>query len=155
MVWKNFRPSAVAVTVLGTVLCAATILHAQVVTGTLLGTVLDPSGQVVPNVQVVATLVDRGRTRTTTTNDAGAYELGFLPVGTYRIIATADGFKAQVQEKVELRLDQRLRIQFTRQVGAPPEEVAVAASAPLVSADSSNIGETVEQRRVLGLPIRG
>jgi len=130
-------------------------VQAQVVTGTLLGTVADPSGQVLPNVEVVATLVDRGLVRTTTTNEAGAYELGFLPVGTYRIIATATGFKAQVQENIELRLDQRLRLDFTLQLGALTEEVTVTGSAPLVSADSSNIGETVEQRRVLALPVRG
>ena len=157
MVWRNPRLSRAALVAIvwGAVLSAAPLLHAQVVTGTLLGTVTDPSGQVVPNVEVVATLVDRGLQRTTTTNDAGAYELGFLPVGTYRIIATASGFKAQVQENVELRLDQRLRIDFSLQLGALTEEVTVTGSAPLVSADSSNIGETVEQQRVLALPVRG
>src|SRR5258705_1433980 len=124
MVWRNPRLSSAALVAMvwGAVLSVAPILHAQVVTGTLLGTVTDPSGQVVPNVEVVATLVDRGLQRTTTTNDAGAYELGFLAVGTYRIVAIATGFKAQVQENVELRLDQRLRIDFTLQLGALTEE---------------------------------
>jgi outer membrane receptor protein involved in Fe transport len=157
MVWRSPRVSRTLLVAMvwGTVLSAAPALHAQVVTGTLLGTVADPSGQALPNVEVVATLVDRGLVRTTTTNEAGAYELGFLPVGTYRIIATASGFKAQVQENVELRLDQRLRLDFTLQLGALTEEITVTGLAPLVSADSSNIGETVEQRRVLALPVRG
>ncbi|HXN25015.1 MAG TPA: carboxypeptidase regulatory-like domain-containing protein [Candidatus Dormibacteraeota bacterium] len=154
-VWNPLRFTAIA----GFLLCQSLLLvpdvQAQVVTGTLLGTVHDPSGQVLPNVQVVATLVDRNLQRSTETNETGAYELGFLPSGKYRITATYAGFKSQAQENVELRVDQRLRIDFTLQVGAVSDQITVTGEVPLVNSDSSNIGETVEQRRVAELPMRG
>src|SRR5260221_6598205 len=102
MMWRNrrLRNAAIVAMAWGGMLSVSPALYSQVVTGTLLGTVADPSGQVLPNVEVVATLVGRGLQRTTTTNEAGAYELGFLPGGTYRIAATATGFKSQVQENV-------------------------------------------------------
>src|ERR1051326_8196657 len=85
----------------------ADFLHAQVVTGTILGTVYDPNGSVVPNAQISATLVDRDVQRTIRTGPSGEYEMSFLPVGRYRLTVTANGFKIQVNENVELRLDQR------------------------------------------------
>jgi hypothetical protein len=132
-----------------------TPLHAQVVTGTLLGTVYDSTGQVLPGAEVVATLIDRDLQRITTTNAAGEYELGFLPVGTYRVTATFSGFKSRTQEKVELRLDQRLRIDFALDVGEISEVVTVSGAVPLINSDSSNIGELFEQQHVVGLPVRG
>jgi hypothetical protein len=130
-------------------------LRAQVVTGTLLGTVQDPSGRVLPGVTIQAVLVDRNLQRTVTTNDDGEYELDFLPVGIYRVTATIAGFKAQVQEKIDLRIDQRLRVDFALQIGAVTEQVTVTGEAPLVNTDSPNIGEVIEQTRVTELPLKG
>src|SRR5262249_51484325 len=129
-------------------------LCAQVVTGTLLGTVRDPSGQVISGATITAVLRDRNLERTTTTNAAGEYELNFLPVGTYRLTASFTGFNAQTQEGLELRIDQRTRVDFTLQLGPVSEQVTVTGEVPLVNADSSNIGEVIEQSRVLELPVK-
>ena len=129
-------------------------MQGQVVTATLLGTVRDPNGAVVPGVQVQAVLIGRNLSRMTTTNAQGEYELSFLPVGIYRISASAPGFKARVQDNVELRLDQRQRVDFSLQIGAVNEQVTVTSEVPLVNADSSNIGEVIEQRRVIELPVK-
>jgi hypothetical protein len=155
-VWNPLRFAALA----GLLFCQSLLLvapaaQAQVVTGTLLGTVYDPSGRVLPNVEVMATLVDRDLQRSTKTSESGGYELGFLPTGKYRITATYAGFKAQTQENVEVRIDQRLRIDFTLQLGAVSEQITVTAEVPLVNSDSSNLGEALEQRRVVELPMRG
>jgi hypothetical protein len=137
-----------------TAVVAPPIAHAQVVTGTVLGTVSDPTGQVLPGVEVVATLIDRGLERTATTNQSGGYEIGFLPAGTYRITATLSGFKTQAREGIALRTDQRLRIDFSLELGQVTESVTVSGQAPLVDADSSNIGESLVAAQVVALPVR-
>lgn len=129
--------------------------RAQVVTGTLLGTVRDQSGSVVPDTEVTAVLVARDLQRTTRTNAAGEYEIGFLPVGVYRVTALHPGFAVQVQENVSLALDQRLRVDFTLQVGSLEQEVTVSGEVPLVNRDTSDLGEVIDQTRVVQLPVRG
>ena len=136
-------------------LAGAAPTHAQVVTGTLLGTVQDPSGRVLPGVNIQAVLVDRNLQRTVITNDEGQYEISFLPVGIYRVTASITGFKAQVQQNIELRIDQRLRVDFSLQIGSVTQQVTVSGEPPLVNADSPNIGEVIEQTRVTELPLKG
>ncbi len=133
----------------------ASSLRAQVVTGTLQGTVQDPSGRVLPGVTIQAVLVDRNLQRTVTTNGDGQYEIPFLPVGTYRVTASITGFKVQVQQNVDLRIDQRLRVDFALQIGSVTQQVTVSGEPPLVNADSPNIGEVIEQTRVTELPLKG
>jgi hypothetical protein len=106
-------------------------------------------------VPVVATLKDRSLERTAMTNENGEYVLDFLPVGVYRISASFTGFTSQVQDDIRLGLDQRLRVDFTLQVGSVNEQVIVTSEAPLVNSDSSNVGEVIEQARVLELPTKG
>jgi len=130
-------------------------VEAQVVTGTLLGTVRDSSGSVVPNAQVVAILMERDLRRSTQTNNAGEYELGFLPIGLYTVSASYPGFTSQVHESVALGLDQRLRLDFVLQVGGVDSATTVTADTPLLKSDSSDIAAVISQERVQQLPLQG
>jgi hypothetical protein len=128
----------------------------QVITGTLVGTVRDASGSVIPHAKVTAVLAARNLERTAETNSDGEYTLSFLPVGTYNVSVTMAGFETAVESAVALQIDQRARIDFALTVGAVSQQVMVSGSgSPLLATDSSNIGDTLEQTQVTGLPLKG
>jgi hypothetical protein len=135
---------------------SAAIAPGQVITGTLVGTVRDASGSIVPNAKVTAVLAARNLERTAETNSDGEYTLSFLPVGTYNVTVTMAGFETAVKSGVALQIDQRARIDFSLTVGAVSQQVMVSGSgSPLLATDSSNIGDTLEQAQVTGLPLKG
>ena len=75
-------------------------LRAQVVGGTISGTVSDPTGALIPNAQVIVHNEDTGTQRTLTTNNSGAYSAPSIPVGTYKVTVTAPGFAAFHRDNV-------------------------------------------------------
>jgi Carboxypeptidase regulatory-like domain/TonB dependent receptor-like, beta-barrel len=128
---------------------------AQSVRGTILGTVTDPSGAVVRKAKVTAREVSTGLTRSELTNDEGEYSIPQLPAGHYDITAEALGFKKTERTGIELRVDDRLPVDMTLAVGQVNEVVEVEASAPVVSADSSTVGNVVDNKKVTELPLNG
>ena len=128
---------------------------AQVTTGTILGTVRDPSGAVVPGVQIVITESSKGISKTYTTDTSGAFTAPFLIPGTYDVSAEITGFKTQVQTGVILQVDQKARVDFTLEIGSSSETISVESSAPLVRTASSELGEVIEQRAISELPLNG
>jgi outer membrane receptor protein involved in Fe transport len=135
---------------------SAALAPGQVITGTLVGTVKDGSGSIIPHARVTAVLAARNLERTAETNDDGEYTLPFLPVGTYNVTVTMAGFETAVKSGVELQIDQRARIDFALTVGAVSQQVMVSGTgSPLLATDSSNIGDTLEQAQVTGLPLKG
>jgi hypothetical protein len=142
--------------VLALLLLSAAIAPGQVITGTLVGTVKDASGSVISHAKVTAVLAARNLERTAETNDDGEYTLPFLPVGVYNVTVTMAGFETAIKSGVELQVDQRARLDFALTVGAVSQQVMVSgAGTPLLATDSSNIGDTLEQKQVTGLPLKG
>lgn len=137
-------------------LLVSAIASGQVITGTLVGTVKDASGSVIAHAKVTAVLAARNLERTAETNDDGEYTLPFLPVGAYNVTVTMAGFETSVKSGVDLQVDQRARLDFALTVGAVSQQVMVSgAGTPLLATDSSNIGDTLEQKQVTGLPLKG
>src|SRR5436305_14089400 len=97
----------------------------QSVRGTILGTVTDSSGAVIKGVHVTVQQTATGLTRTEVTNDTGEYSIPQLPVGPYMVTAEESGFKKTERTGVELRVDDRLRIDLVMPVGQLTETVAV------------------------------
>jgi len=128
---------------------------AQVTTGTILGTVKDPSGAVVPGVQIVITESSKGISKTFVTDGSGTYNAPLLIPGTYDVSAELAGFKKEVQTGVIVQVDQKARVDFALQIGAATEIVSVEASAPMVKTASSELGEVIEERAVRELPLNG
>ena len=129
--------------------------HAQSVRGTILGTVTDPTGAVVRGAKVTATQTATGLTRTEVTNDAGEYAIPQLPVGAYTVAVEEAGFKRTDKTGIELRVDDRLRIDITLLVGQVTDTVAVEATAPVINTDSSTLGNVVDNKKVTELPLNG
>src|SRR5206468_13063727 len=103
---------------------------AQVYSGSLTGLVMDPSEAIVPSVDVKLTDVDKGYSYTARTNEAGRYLLRSLPPGTYRLTATAVGFKLSVLEGIVLDVNQNTSLDIHLEVGQPQESVQVLNSLP-------------------------
>jgi hypothetical protein len=132
---------------------AAVTVEAQVTTGSILGTVKDASGAVLPGVSVTATNVDTNVSRTEVTDSRGEYSLPFLPVGTYRVEAALEGFKRFVQTGIVIELSRAARVDPVLEVGGTTENIQVRADAPLVDTAHVALGRTVNQTEILNLPL--
>lgn len=126
---------------------------AQTVTGTILGAVSDPSGAVVPGATVTATNPATGFTRSTTSDPEGNYRLTFLPLGAYRVEARSAGFERTRREGVAVSADERVRVDFALAVGEANQTVEVNAGTPIVQASDATVGDVIDSRRIVDLPL--
>src|SRR5262252_6138191 len=91
----------------------STAAWSQAITGTILGTITDPSGAVLPGVSITAVNTGTNLTREVISNESGNYSIPNLPIGNYRVEAELSGFKKEVRTSITLQVDQRARIDFT------------------------------------------
>ena len=96
--------------------CTAASIPAQETRGSLTGRISDPSGAVIPGVRVLAQSAGTGVKTETKTNHEGVYQLPYLLPGNYRVTAEAQGFKTQFRSKIELRINDRLELNFKMDV---------------------------------------
>jgi hypothetical protein len=128
---------------------------AQVATGSIVGTVVDASSQVVPGAPVTVRNVDRNTTTVVTTGQDGSYAALFLVPGRYEVQIELQGFRSWVRRDLVLQVNDRLRIDATLEVGAVEEVTTVTASAPVVRMDSSEVGTVIEEIAIKELPLNG
>src|SRR5439155_20019483 len=95
-------------------------------TATIVGTVTDSTGAVVPGVSISVISKDTGLTRKTTTNQGGNYVATFLPVGQYSITAEVTGFKKKTLTGIVLEVNQEPRVDIVLEVGAVTDSVTVS-----------------------------
>src|SRR5688572_14044186 len=126
---------------------------AQVTTGSIVGTVKDTSGAVLPGVNVTAINIGTNFSRSEISNERGEYSLQFLPPGSYRLEASLSGFKRFAQTGVEIELARAARVDPVLEVGGTTENVEVRADAPLVDTARVALGRTVNQTEILNLPL--
>jgi hypothetical protein len=119
------------------------------------GAVRDPSGAVLPGVEVTATQTDTGITRNTVTNETGSYVLSNLPLGPYRVEAVLPGFRTYVQTGIVLQVNSSSVINPVLQIGQLTESVEVQANAAMVETRTVGIGQLMENQRILELPLNG
>src|ERR1700723_1760506 len=116
---------------------------AQDSTGTILGTVSDPQGAVIPSASVTATNTDTHFTRTVPSEADGSYRLPALPVGNYEVTVTKDGFQTSKREGLVLQVAQEAVVNFAMAVGATSQTVEVTGQASLVNTTTSSVGTVV------------
>src|ERR1700733_7170911 len=110
---------------------------------TVVGTVTDPSGSVVPNVAITITNTDTGINHSFTTNDGGQYVAPDLPIGHYSLKAEASGFKVAEKTGVVLNVGDRARLDFSLTLGATKETITVEANAVRVQSDSGEVSDVI------------
>jgi len=124
-------------------------------TAQISGLVADASGAVVPNAKVTATQVSTGQIRTTVSGPDGNYVLPNLSVGSYKLAVEAAGFTTYVQSGIILEVSNNVTINVALQVGQAMQHVEVTANAAMVQAQTTSVGQVMDNSRVLDLPLNG
>ncbi len=132
-----------------------TPLVAQEITGSIRGSVFDPSGAIVASVTVTATQIETGVARTASSDRQGAYLLVLLPPGHYRLAASASGFQKFIQDGITLSVNEAAVVPIHLIVGSPAQSVEVTANAALIETADTTLGKTVGEREILDLPLNG
>ena len=133
--------------------CSGISAHAQEVTATINGTVMDPLGRVVTNAEVTARDLDRGTVWPARTNESGFYSLSHLPIGRYEVHVRVTGFAAAVESPIELQLNQVSAVNFRLAVGSESQTVQVTNEAPLLQTDTTDVGTVIDAHTNVSLPL--
>lgn len=128
---------------------------AQLTTATMVGTVTDSTGALIPGAKVTLTQTETNFTRTVVTKGDGTFRDEFLPIGPYKISVEASGFKTLERSGVELSVMQQAEITLMLQPGEASQTVNVSSAAPLVQLNSATVGRTVSNVEIENLPLVG
>jgi hypothetical protein len=151
---KSLRLPKIQLALVALLLAIPLAANAQVTSATIVGTVSDPSGAIVPGSQVTARNVDTGLTRTVTSADDGSYRIEFLPVGKYAVEVTATNFKKAYLSDVVLQVNDTKRVDVALTVGQVNETVTVTDTAAAeVNTSTSEIGRTIQATEITSLPL--
>jgi len=134
--------------------CAGRAL-AQFDTASVVGTVRDQSGAVVPDATVTLTSTATGVSMTKTTNAEGSYEFFTVKAGVYVITAEKSGFALALIDNVQVQVAARLRVDLQIRVGQLTERLEVTATAPLIETDTSQRGQVITGAQTQALPLNG
>jgi hypothetical protein len=127
----------------------------QMNTGEISGSVLDPTSSGLPGATIVVQHAGTGQKFTAISNGSGEYLFAQLPVGLYSISASATNFKQSALPRIEIHASDRLRRDFTLEVGDRTEIVTVVADTGSVQLESAEIRDVVGRPQVVGLPVKG
>lgn len=126
---------------------------AQLSTASLSGTVTDPTGAVIPNAKITLTQTDTNFVRQSSSKADGTYHEEFLPVGPYKVTATAAGFKTLERSGIVLSVMQSASLNLTLELGGSSETISVTADVPLVNLSSAALGSSVSNEQIDNLPL--
>jgi hypothetical protein len=149
---------SITLTLLTAVLLAvcSAISWSQTITGSVNGTVTDPSGAVVPNAKVTATNTDTGVATETTSNNDGIYNIRFLQIGNYKVSIEAPGFATSTYGPFALETGQNAKIDAKLGLENQQQKVSVNAEiAPLLNTENPTIATTLDSRAIENIPLVG
>jgi hypothetical protein len=130
-------------------------VHAQTVSGTILGQIQDQQGAAIGKTEITARSLDTGAIRKTIADDSGEYRITSVPAGSYEVSASIAGFKTEVRSGISVTVGADVAVNFSLTVGAISEKVEVTAEAPQVDASSSTLGGFVNSTTIRELPLNG
>ncbi|HOQ47198.1 MAG TPA: TonB-dependent receptor [Bryobacteraceae bacterium] len=124
-------------------------------TGAVTGTVKDQTGAVIPKVRVVATNITTNLTYTTVSNEAGVYNLLFLPIGSYNVTAEIQGFKRTTLGPFQLEINQTARVDIQLEVGDATQSIEIRDIAPTLQTESTQTGDALSSTKLTTVPLNG
>ena len=137
----------------GLVLLAGATAWAQ--TAEVTGRITDPTGAVVPSAQVNVVNIETGAHFPAPANADGYFTVARLQPGKYQVSVRAAGFKPVVRSGIVLQVDQVARFDFKLELGNVSEEVQVSGEAPLVESETSSIGQVINNKSIVEMPLNG
>src|SRR6266849_10873262 len=148
----KFKPFVVSFSIVAIAVCLATPSLAQTVFGTILGTVTDASGAVVPNVVIKVTNQGENISREVHSDAQGNYQAENLKAGLYTITVRATGFREVTTKDIVLAARQIVRADVKLVMGTAAEQVTVVADPELIKTESQSISSSFDSNEVLNLP---
>jgi hypothetical protein len=125
------------------------------VTGSVLGVVHDSSGAVVSGAKIVATNVQTNLNQETVSGGDGAFRILALPAGTYKLTVTAAGFRTFTETGIEVKVNDQLHYDVTLNVGSVSDQVEIVANAVQVQTENTQLGDVIDSKKMLALPLNG
>jgi Carboxypeptidase regulatory-like domain len=140
-------------TILGLVMAFPALVVAQSYTGSITGTVTDPSGGIIINAQVNLSDEQKGYSFAAQTDSAGRYLFRNLATSSYRIEVQMAGFQTQAKTGIKLDVDQNVAVDFNLQVGTSTQRLEITAEAPVLATQDAVTGQTVNRKFINDLPL--
>ena len=142
-----------ALVALGCVLGIASPSTAQDPRGSVAGRVVDSSGGALPGTTITVTNTANGTANTAVADEQGRYSIPFLTPGTYDTLVELTGFKRAERKGVEVRIADRLELDFTLEVGGLEETITVSGGTPLLETRSASQGQVIDEKRIQLMPL--
>ena len=134
-------------------LILAAALFAQADRGSVVGTITDPSGGYVAGVSLQLRNQATNLDYSTVSKESGSFAFLNLPVGAYTLTAQGKGFQSQEIKGIAVQVNQQARIDIALRVGEVTQTVEVSASAAMIQSESTDVGEVIDNKRFLDLPL--
>jgi hypothetical protein len=125
---------------------------AQAVFGSIVGTVTDPTGAVIPNATVVVTDVSKGTSQTVQSNGSGNYSVSRLIPDTYTVKSTAKGFAPAGADNVIISANSTQQVNLVFQTEGVSQSVTVTAAPPALQSESADVSVVIDRRQFQDLP---
>src|SRR5262245_1742705 len=125
------------------------------VTGSILGVIHDRSGAVVAGAQVVAINVATNLKQETASTADGSFRILALPAGTYKLTVNAKGFRQFVENDIVVQVNDKLTFDVTLDVGSVTDTVEIEANAVQVQTENTQLGDVIDSKKMLALPLNG
>lgn len=132
-----------------------TLLPAQQSTGTIIGVIEDGTGSVIPNASVTLAHAATGDSRQVRSNERGEFSSPYMRIGEYTVTTEAAGFKKRVESGIVVQVDQTVNLRVALEIGSVTESIEVTGAAPLLDAATSSLGQVIENKKILDLPLNG
>ena len=150
---KLFMRASVALVIFLLVVATPALMAQTASTGSVEGTVTDPSGAVIPNVTVTLTSTDTGAVRNGVTSADGTYKFGLINPGNYKVKFSATGFKPVELPGIVVQVTEPSVLNRSLEVGAQTDQVTVEANVEAIQTSSSALGTTVGGKTATDLPL--
>jgi hypothetical protein len=145
---------AYAFAVLFALLTTSPVL-AQTDTGAISGVVTDSTGAIVPNAAIIIVHTNTNVHENLTTNTSGFYSAPALHPGNYEVEVSKAGFQSQKRTGIDLRVQDRIEINFTLSLGSTSTAITVSTNAMVLESETSSLGQVVESKTMTDLPLNG
>src|SRR5215475_6171482 len=136
-----------------TLVCMSGISVVAQSTTSIQGTVSDPTGAIIPGVNVTIEDKGTGATRSALTNDTGRYQILQVSPGLYRLRAELTGFKTIIQDNLRLLVNTPTTLNLKFEVGQMNESVEVLVAATVINTVDATIGNTIQNSQITSLPL--